>query len=526
MMYLIRAKQTGTRAVAQTALWVGIALLAAVPCAAGEGPAAPVQPAAAAAPVASAAPLVSGDTVFVDVYRRPELSGVLQVDANGAVSVPYVGPVVVSGMSERDASLKVANALAAILKNPRVTMTRGAGAQAMGMQAPRSADMKTQVVQLYNSDAEAMSASLQGMTTQGGRIGFDKSSNSIIITDTPATIQNIMAALAQLDQMQSKITQVRIETKFAEVEEGAMKDLGIRWFTKSDKITAGYVPPRNLDPKIDAARGASVVPPNERVDTGTAGGGAGGTRRFVEAAALDRRLVTPITVPTYGQMFFGLMNSSIDLGALIDALVGEDKAKLLATPMAVAVNHKPAEIKMADEYPYTEAYQGVGGTNFSVNFMDVGIKMLVTPHVYKDPGGVNYVQLELNPEASFTSGMSNGVPVRSVRSANSVANVRDGQTLVIGGIVMSDEHNVEQGVPGISKVPLVGNLFKHKERSRSRNELMVFVTPTIHDSPETLTWDRMLDIPEAPAKQDVAKASADGHGTVSDKEHRGESRKE
>ena len=122
--------------------------------------------------------------------------------------------------------------------------------------------------------------------------------------------------------------------------------------------------------------------------------------------------------------------------------------------------------------------------------------------------------------------MSNGVPIRSVRSANSVANVRDGQTLVIGGIVMSDEHTVDQGVPGVSKVPVVGNLFKHKERSRSRNELMVFVTPTIHDSPETLTWDRMLDLPADGTKQEVAQAASDSHGSVPGKEHRGESRKE
>ena len=372
---------------------VGPILLAAAGAHGEEPPAHPAAalapaavPAPAAAAVANTLPLSPGDSVFLDVYRRPELSGVVQVDGNGSVSLPYVGSVNISGLNERDASLKVASALTAILKNPRVTMTRSAAAQAIGMQAPRSADMKTQVIQLYNSEAEAMSASLQGMTTQGGKIGFDKSSNSVIITDTPATIQNIMTAIAQLDQMQSKVTQVRIETKFAEVEEGAMKDLGVRWFTKSDKISAGYVPPRGLDSKIDAARGSSVVPPNERVDTGTAGGGSGGTRRFLENAALDRRLLTPAVVPTYGQMFFGLLNSSIDLGTLIDALVGEDKAKLLATPMAVAVNHKPAEIKMADEYPFTEAYQGTGGTSFNVNFMDVGIKMLVTRPRLQRPG--------------------------------------------------------------------------------------------------------------------------------------------
>lgn len=72
--------------------------------------------------------------------------------------------------------------------------------------------------------------------------------------------------------------------------------------------------------------------------------------------------------------------------------------------------------------------------------------------------------------------------------------MRDGQTLVIGGIVLSEERNVETRVPGLGRVPLVGNLFKHRERAKERKELMLFVTPTVHESPETITWDKMLNL--------------------------------
>jgi len=134
--------------------------------------------------------------------------------------------------------------------------------------------------------------------------------------------------------------------------------------------------------------------------------------------------------------------------------------------------------------------------------MDLGIKMEVTPHVYRDAGGL-YVQLELLPEVSWYKGMSSGVPIRAVRSSHTITNVRDGQTLVIGGIVLSEERNVDHRVPGVGRVPIVGSLFKHKERARERKELMVFVTPSVHERPESITWDKMLNLsvatePQAP----------------------------
>jgi general secretion pathway protein D len=119
--------------------------------------------------------------------------------------------------------------------------------------------------------------------------------------------------------------------------------------------------------------------------------------------------------------------------------------------------------------------------------------MAVTPHVLQDTTG-RYVKLEFKPEVSFPTGSSNGIPIRSVREYKGESNVRDGQTLVVGGIYRNDLRNVEQRVPGLGKVPLLGNLFKHTEKARSETELMLFLTPTIHDSPESVTWDRMLDV--------------------------------
>ena len=188
------------------------------------------------------------------------------------------------------------------------------------------------------------------------------------------------------------------------------------------------------------------------------------------------------------------MNSGIDLGVMLDALVADDKAELLASPYLGTVNHKPATIRMTEEFPYTE----VGSAGFSsvqnVEFLEIGIVMEVVPHVRRDPSGERYVLVDLSPEVSTATGVSNGVPVRSVRSSRGQRIVRDGQTLVIGGIVMADNHTVIQKLPGLGNLPILGNLFKHKERSRTSRELMIFVTPTIHDRPEEIRWERSLDV--------------------------------
>lgn len=441
----------------------------------------------------AAGALAPGELVFIKVHRHPDMCTSTQVDGNGNITLPIIGNVTVGGLTEAEAAERVTQALSTIIKNPRVLVSRDAtGALADG---DRTVEMQTQVIQLNNSDAEVVFNALSGMSTAGGSLGFDPDTNSIIITDTPGVIQNIMAVVAQLDQLQTQITQVHIETKIAEVEAGAMKELGVRWFAQGDHANGGYYPNPRQDARLNSARGSSDPLMNERIGSGSGNRyGSDLQRRFIDEADFDRRLQIPINVATPGQMFMGYLNSGIDLGIMIDALVADNKAELLATPYIRTVNHKKATIKMTEEFPFPEVGTVGLGTVTNTRFLDIGIILDVTPHVRKDPTGTTYVQMEMAPEVSFATGMANNVPIRYVRSSDSVANVRDGQTLAIGGIMQTDTRDVEQRVPGFGKIPVIGNLFKHKEKSLTRRELMIFVTPQIFDRPEDITIEHMLDL--------------------------------
>jgi type II secretory pathway component GspD/PulD (secretin) len=426
------------------------------------------------------------------VHRQPELSTTTQLDGNGNVEIPYIGKVSLSGLSLEEAGARVSMGLKSVLKNPKVTVARSTDGGDIPSGYVRTASMQTQVVPLNNADASVLQDALSGMSSGGGSVSYDPNTNSMILTDEPAVVQNMLSVIAELDQMESQITQILIEAKIVEVETKAAKELGIRWFVQGDEAGGGYSPAPRQDALLNSIRQFSGANANEFVQGSNRSNAVG--RRYIDEDSFERRLQVPVQVGTPGQMFFGFMNSGIDLGVMLDALVADDKAEMLASPYIGTVNHKPASIRMVEEFPYSElGTSGLSSVN-STRFLDIGITLDVVPHVRRDPDGERYILVELSPEVSTAVGVSNGVPVRAVRSSDSQRIVRDGQSLVIGGIVMADNHTVIQQLPGLGSLPIFGNLFKHKERSKTSRELMIFVTPTIHDKPEDMRWERSLEL--------------------------------
>ncbi len=436
-----------------------------------------------------------GDLLYLEVYRVPELTTTFQVDGSGLVTLPYVGSVNLNGLNEAEAAAAISVALKPILRDPRVTVAKSP-VRTSGAIVGRAPDMQMELVPLQNANAAELAASLQGTSSLGGSISFDTNTNTLIVSDTPDAIRNIMNVVARLDQMQSHLTQVRIEAHIAEVRVGALKELGVRWFVQGNEGLAGFYPLPVQDPALLSTKGGSTPFGNEQINSGDSVAGipgTGGARRLIDNM-LDRRLQVPVQIPLPGQSFFGYTNEHVDIGAMLDALVQDNDAELLANPMTYAVNHATAEIRMTDEFPYTEfGTEITGATSFSTKFLDLGIILRVTPHVYQDQGGP-YVKLDVEPEVSFPVGSNGGVPIRSVRSASTIANVRDNQTLVIGGILREDERKFDSRVPGIGNLPLIGKLFSHTENTKFRSELMIFVTPKIHQRPEDITWDTMIDV--------------------------------
>ncbi len=431
-----------------------------------------------ASSAAQAAPFSAGDLVYVDVYNRPELSTTTQLDSSGQITLPGIGTVSLLGMTEAQAADHISKALTRILKNPpRVRISRDAA----NVRSVRTASMRTELIPLHNSDAESIAETLKNAVSGDGNITFEKNTNTVIVTADPAALQNILAVIGSLDSMQSQRVQVRIETRFAEVQTGAMRELGLRMFAQGSKVGGGYY-----------SQSPSVAP------TGTNRGSSNFNTFDYLDDSIGRGVKIPVHVPEAGSLFFSLLTKDLNIGVLLDALVKDNKAEMVAEPLIVTANHEMATFEQIDKIPYTEFGTEISGrSNFSTQFLDVGIKLEVTPHVRKSDEGL-YVRLDLKPEVSFLVGTgSGGVPIQSKRAYNGTLDALNAQTVVIGGIYRTDTRNITSGVPGISKIPLFGALFRHKEKVNSKTELLVFVTPTIYDSPSENTWDKMINIPTA-----------------------------
>ena len=129
--------------------------------------------------------------------------------------------------------------------------------------------MVLEIVPLLNAHAESMCATMQGMSSTGGHISFDPDTNSLLITDTPGAIKNMMSVIGRLDKMKSQMTQVRIEAKIAEVRTGALKELGVKWFVQGDHWSGGFNPNPSRISRINDLGGGLGPLDNELIHTGT-----------------------------------------------------------------------------------------------------------------------------------------------------------------------------------------------------------------------------------------------------------------
>ncbi len=304
-----------------------------------------------------------------------------------------------------------------------------------------------------------------------GGIEYDERSNTLIITDVRENIDAVRQLINLLDQPEP---QVEIETRIVVASRNFSRDLGVQ-------LSAGV---------LGTGRGAlgniSTLPST----SGSGGGGGGNTVTTGPNPAgvfggLDGTTQpTPTLAATAANTVIGLTTGifgTAQITALITAAETKGQAKTVATPRVTALNNRLAKIESGSQIPVvTPQTGGAGGGNvFTTTFVPVPLKLEITPQI-SDAGSVVLLVTMENNTVNGTLTNSLGTPGIDTQRMQTEVLVPDGGTTVVGGVLNDREAETQNRTPGLSGIPVIGNLFKRRATARTTDEILFFITPRIY----------------------------------------------
>jgi type IV pilus assembly protein PilQ len=335
------------------------------------------------------------------------------------------------------------------------------------------APLRSEFVQVNYAKAQDMASLIKSqggsLLSPRGAVSVDERTNTLLLQDTADKLADIRRLVATLD---IPVRQVLIEARIVIVNDDFSRDLGVR---------AGYTGISSNGPNGALVTSGS----NTAVDTSLSSiltnlqntGNVGPVAVPTGAGAQDRYNVNlPITSPA-GRLAFALLGSDYIVDLELSAAQAEGRGEIKSSPHVITANQKEASIEQGVEIPYQQAASS-GAT--TVDFKKAVLSLKVTPQITPD----NRIILDLNVKKDsvgsvFVQSGGVGVPSIDTREISTQVLVNDGQTVVLGGILETEERNTETKVPWLGDVPVLGNLFKQTRKVNNKDELLIFVTPKI-----------------------------------------------
>ncbi len=293
----------------------------------------------------------------------------------------------------------------------------------------------TEAIKINYADPAELIDTIQAglLSEESGRIAADRRGRHIIVTDVPVRIEQIRSLIESLDQ---PVKDVSIDAMIVDVNLTDDAETGVDWF-------------------MEALRRQ-----NERGET------VGNLQR------LD--LTSALPTASAGQLAFELLSGDMNVRAMVSAEVRDNRARIVANPCVRTVENKKAQINISSEVPYEERTQSVTGPPMtSTGFKDIGTVLEVTPSVTHD----DHILVEVDAKQSSQGEMApNGIPTELKREAKTSLRMKNGQTIFIGGLRGTTNHNDVSKVPILGDVPVVNFLFKQSSVRKQSTELLIFLT--------------------------------------------------
>lgn len=329
-----------------------------------------------------------------------------------------------------------------------------------------AADMVTTTRTLNYAKASDLVDTIKKFLSPRGDILADSRTNTLIISDIPTVLPVIDNLLRELDK---KTQQVEIEARVVAANRTFSRELGSQ-FAFAGSATNG----RNLFggvPVVGTSPIGRFVPPLPAPPVITGNTAPTSNTPTPVSMPLVTNLAT--NVPTSG-VSYAFSSANFALDYIISAAEAKGVGKLLSAPKEVVQNNEQATIKQGTKIPI----QTVINNTISVQFVDAVLELQVTPQI-TDQGTIFLTVHVENTQIDPSIPRIQGIPALDTQAQDTRVLVSDGQTVMIGGIIVSNQQNNINEVPFVGSLPIIGQLFRHTTVSTSSQELLFFVTPRI-----------------------------------------------
>lgn len=300
-----------------------------------------------------------------------------------------------------------------------------------------------------------------------GFIQADASTNSLIITAPDAVYRNLRSVIDQLDVRRA---QVYIEALVVEVSSNKASEFGVQWVGATGDSDSKY--------RFGGLQNYS---------------GGGSSSSIVNLALAASQGTSGTSVPSVPTgLTFGLfrqVGGELGLGAVARALESDGNANILSTPNMITLDNELATIKVGQNVPIitgsyaTNTTTGGGNPFQTVDRQDVGLLLKVRPQI-SEGGTIKMAIYHENSSVDASTRNAASGLTTNVRAIESNVLADDGQIIVLGGLIEDTEGDGEEKVRGLGDIPVLGNLFKYRTRTRNKTNLMVFLRPVVVRSKE------------------------------------------
>jgi len=305
-------------------------------------------------------------------------------------------------------------------------------------------ELVTRVFEINFADIKDIEGKFKelGSKLPGTSVISDSRTNKVIVIDNVTRIKKMEELLAKIDSPEK---QVMIEARIVEASSTFTRDLGVQWGIHYKDGSASFLGINQMDTGFGGIL-TQVPPASGLQDFATPGGSMG--------------------------LSFGKLTSNIQVDMRLSAAATAGLVKIISTPKVVTLNNKAAKISQGQSIPY----QTTSAEGTKTQFVDATLSLEVTPHITPDGNIGMKITASNNSAAAAPAGVA---PAINKKEATTELLVMNGETTVIGGIYIDSDSETDSGVPFLMDIPLLGWLFKSNNKSKTKTELLIFITPRV-----------------------------------------------